>query len=496
MRIFLLGVIFILSHHFAVNAQPGIYSEDDMKMQTIFMDAQTAKYQEKYEDQIALLNSLLELDRSCDACHYEIALAQFELKDYEKASKSIEKAISADPTNYGYNEAAIVICKENQEYSKALKYLQAIIKESPTDARLLEKAVFLANEDQKYDKALSFLDELDRLYGPYERTTKWKLDIFEKTNNQAGQLEAVEKLVKEFPDNTRFLNNLAAMNADFGNTKKAMEIWKRVIEIEPDNPDANFAILSSDVDSGSDQQFLSAIKPLLESNSVSLDDKIGALIPYVQKMNSDAADPQNIELLKVTDKLVRQYPNEAKVFALRGDVFYYLKNYTEADMDYGKTLSMNKGIKDVWFQKMINEIQLNDYQALLQTSNAAIDYFPLQFEPYFYNTIALLKAKKFSLADQQLEEASFIAAKNPLSQMKISILQAMKSFHESNYGETLDLLSDHSNTQDFILQELLGDAYANQGEIKKAVTAWNKAKSSGGGSQILLKKISEEKYIN
>lgn len=496
MRIFLLGVLFILSYQQAGSAQPGIYSEDDMKMQTIFMDAQTAKYQEKYEDQISLLNSLLELDRSCDACHYEIALAHFELKNYEKASKSIEKALSADPSNYGYNEAAIVICKENEEYSKALKYLEAIIKESPTDARLLEKAVFLANEDQKYDKALSFINELDRLYGPYERTTKWKLDIFEKTNNKAGQLEAVEKLVEEFPDNTRFLNNLAAMNADFGNKKKAMEIWKRVIEIEPDNPDANFAILSTDVGSGSDQQFLKAIMPLLESTSVSLDDKIGELIPYVQKMNTDPTDPQSIELLKVTDKLVRQYPEEAKVYALRGDVFYYLKNYTEADKDYGKTLSINKGIKDVWFQKMLNEIQMNDYETLLQTSNAAIDYFPLQFEPYFYNTMALLRAKKFSLADQQLEEAGFIAAKNPLSQMKIAILNAMKSFHESNYEEAINLLAEHSDAQDFILQELLGDAYANQGEIKKAVTAWNKAKASGGGSQILLKKISEEKYIN
>ena len=496
MRIFLLGVTFILSQFYVANAQPGIYSEDDMKMQTIFMDAQTAKYQEKYEDQIVLLNSLLELDRACDACHYEIALAQFELKDFEKASKSIEKAINADPTNYGYNEAAIVICKENEEYSKALKYLEAIIKESPTDARLLEKAVFLANEDQKYDKALSFITELDRLYGPYERTTKWKLDIFEKTNNQEGQLEAVEMLVKEFPDNTRFLNNLAAMNADFGNSKKAVELWKRVIEIDPDNPDANFAILSTDVDNGSDQQFLKAIVPLLESKSVSLDDKIGELIPFVQKMNSDPTDPKSIELLKVTDKLVRQYPEDAKVYALRGDVFYYLKNYTEADMDYGKTLSMNKGIKDVWFQKMLNEIQMNDFQALLQTSNAAIDYFPLQFEPYFYNTIALLKANKFSLADQQLEEAGFIAANNPLSQMKVSILKSMKSFQESNYEEAINLLVDHSGIQDFILQELLGDAYANQGEIKKAVTAWNKAKSSGGGSQILLKKISEEKYIN
>jgi len=496
MRTFLLGVIFILSHHYAMYAQPGIYSEDDMKMQTIFMDAQSAKYQEKYEDQIDLLNSLLELDRACDACHYEIALAQFELKDYEKASKSIQKAINADPTNFGYNEAAIVICKENNEYSKALKYLETIIAESPTDARLLEKAVFLANEDKKYDKALSFIKVLDGLYGPYERTTKWKLDIYEKSNNQAGQLEAVEKLVAEFPDNTRFLNNLAAMNADFGNTKKAIELWKKVIEIDPDNPDANFAILSTDVDNETGQQFLKAIVPLIESTSVSIDDKISALIPYVQEMNADPTDPKNIELLKLTDKLVRQYPEEAKVYALRGDVFYYMKNYVEADKDYGKTLSMNKGIKDVWFQKMQNEIQMNDFQTLLQTSNDAIDYFPLQFEPYFYNSIALLKANKFSLADQQIQEAGFIAAKNPRSQMKTSVLKAMKSFQESNFEETINLLKKHEQEDDFILQELLGDAYANQGELKKAVAAWNKAKMSGGGSELLLKKISEEKYIN
>ena len=491
-----LCILFLFS--LSANGQPGIYSEDDMSLQTLFMEAQTAKYQEKYEDQIELLKQLIEKDRSCEACQYEMAIAYFNLEDLEKAGSSIKKALAKDPDNVGYNQAAKSIYEESLNHNEVIKVLNKLIQLDPSDHVAREELVVTAIKAGKEDLALNAISELDARFGVYERSTMWKLEIFKKKKDKKAQIEAVNKLIAQDPDNTRYLNNLASMYLDFGDKKMAQSTWNRILEIDPDDPNANYAILTNDVSANSEVNFLRAIIPMIENKSIPLDDKIRELIPHVGDMSEKADDENNVQLLKLSDKLVRMYPEEAKVYALRGDVFYNIGNYASANEDYKKTTSLNKGILQVWEQRMNSEIQLEDYEGLLKTSKSAIDYFPLQFNPYFFNAVAMIKTGKTDKLKMQMAEAQFMAANDNGAKMRMSYLDAMLAFKNGKLEDTKDFVGAYASTKntDFLVHELIGDIYAKSGDIKSALQAWNYAHKLGNNTPTLLKKISEEKYIN
>ncbi len=492
----ILCLLFLFS--LSANGQPGIYSEDDMSLQTIFMDAQTAKYQEKYEEQIDLLKQLIEKDRSCNACQYEMALAYFNLEDLEKAGSSIKKALAKDPNNIGYNQAAKKIYQESLRHDEVINILTKLIQLDPSDYVAREELVATAIQAEKYDLALNSLNELDKRFGVYERSTKWKLDIFKAKKDEKSQIEAVKKLIADNPTNTRYLNNLASMYLEFGNKKMAQETWNRILEIDPQDPNANYAILTNEVSGNKEINFLRAIIPMIENKSIPVDDKIRELIPHIADMSNNNNEENNVQLLKLSDKLVRMYPDEAKVYALRGDVYHNMADFASANEDYKKTTSLNKGILQVWNQRMNNEIQMEDFESLLKTSKSAIDYFPLQFNPYFYNSLAMIKTGKTDKLKMQMGEAKFMAANDKTASMRMEYLDALISFQDNNLEATKDFVNEYATTKnkDYLVQELIGDIYAKSGDIKSALQAWTFAQKLGNNAPTLLKKISEEKYIN
>lgn len=499
MRIVHLGfaILFSLCSYLA-SAQPGIYNEDDMSLQGLFMDAQTAKYLDKPEEQIEILKKLIEKDRTCDPCQFEMSLAYLKLDDLEKAQSHIEKALKVDSNNFGYNQTAKKIYDKLDNYDKKIAVLNKMTQLSPNNIGFQEELVTTAIESGDPNLALSNIAKLEQKFGVYEKTTLWKLAIYKKKNDNKGQIDAVVALVNKFPENTRFLNNLASLYSEFGDEKMAQATWNKVIEIEPDNPDANFAIMSSDIDQADNVNYLRTIVPLIENKSIPLDEKIKELIPYISDMSNDPNEPDNVQLLKLADKMVRMYPNEAKTYALRGDIFYYIRDFTSANQDYKKTTDLNKGILSVWEQRMMNEVQMEDFQSLQITSSEAIDFFPLQFKPYFFNAMALIKNNQIPAAESQILEAQFIAAADKEANNKLKYLAALQAFESDDLKAAFNHIAifETENVNDFLIYELLGDIHAKQGDIKKALKSWNISKTIGNASMTLSKKISEERYIN
>ncbi len=482
----------------SANAQPGIYSEDDISLHTLFMDAQTAKYQDKFEEQIDLLKQLLELDRTCTACHYELAMAYSNLEDYSKASSSIKKAIAKQPNNYGYNQLAKTIYNKTNNFDDALSILNRLIEQNPYDRILREEFVELAIKNKDHQTAINALEELDVRFGVYERSTMWKLEIYEAKKDKQGQIESVLKLIQAYPENTRYLNNLASMYLEFGDEKKAQETWNRILEIDPNDPSANYALLVESSENGKAENGLTALIPMIENRSVSLDDKIKELIPHISNIQVGSNGEQNDQLMNLANKLVGMYPKEAKAYAVRADVHHYIGDFASANKDYIKTTDLNKGILQVWEQRMNNEIQMEDFESLLKTSKGAIDYFPLQFSPYFYNAFAMIKTGKTEKLKMQIQEARFVAAKDESSILRLAYLDAMQSFLADDLEATKSFVNAYANTKikDYLVHELIGDIFAKKGDIKSALQSWAYSKKLGNHSTTLIKKISEEKYIN
>ncbi|MEZ4981643.1 MAG: hypothetical protein R2769_08670 [Saprospiraceae bacterium] len=71
-------------------------------------------------------------------------------------------------------------------------------------------------------------------------------------------------------------------------------------------------------------------------------------------------------LLELTQDLETAHPDEPKVYAIAGDLYFYTKDYENAKRKYAKALELDKSIYLVWEQYLISLEELEDYEMLAQ----------------------------------------------------------------------------------------------------------------------------------
>ncbi len=488
----LFSILVLSCFYSGLLAQAGIYDEEDISFQNKFMDAQSAKYLEKYDEQIAILEELNRNHRACHACYKELATAYLMNGDNSKAESNIKRALSIDENNDAYKKIASEIFLKTGNDQEAIAALKDLVSKERNDYLLHQKLVSVLVKTND-ESLLSEIGNYESKFGINEKSTRWKLDYYSKNNDISNKILAVESLVAEYPDNTRYLNNLASLYTENNQVDKAKDTYEQILIIDPNDATANLFNVSKDIENAPKDSYLKAIMPLIENKSIGIDEKIKELIPYLENLNSDPNNPETIALKNISDKLIQLYPKEAKVFALRGDINFNTSDYKNAEKDYAKTNDLNPNNFEVWDTRMRNAIQLDDYDLLSKISTEAIDFFPLQFNPYFYNALASLKTNDESNAKNQMMEAQFMVGSNPIYEARIQLLKAKFDIVQNNNKEAKNKLNKYNTENpinEFLIYDLMFDLYKNE-DLDLAKKYWELAKKMGYNSPQFLSKVND-----
>ncbi|NJN33403.1 MAG: DUF3808 domain-containing protein [Saprospiraceae bacterium] len=165
--------------------------------------------------------------------------------------------------------------------------------------------------------------------------------------------------------------------------------------------------------SSGETAFLNSLKELFKKPDIKIDDKIKTFLPYAQKI-ADGRDKNlasvGLELAQIIEQV---HPNEAKSYALLGDMLYYNGLTSDAIGKYKRCIEINKAIYPVWEQLMYAQEELALFDDLAQSSETTMDLFPNQANAFFFNGLANEKRGKLSDAVSSLQQAILMASKKP-----------------------------------------------------------------------------------
>ena len=133
---------------------------------------------------------------------------------------------------------------------------------------------------------------------------------------------------------------------------KATEVYKAVLQMDPDNAQANLALSKSLNDSGADDQYLHSIQSILSNPQVPLDDKIKELIPHLDKQIQHPEAALGRALIDAGQGLNQAHPGEAKVQALLGDIYQTNGQDAQAISAYLSALELQPAIWSIWEQAL------------------------------------------------------------------------------------------------------------------------------------------------
>lgn len=472
-------IISILLVSLTLGLQGQRMSEDDVRIEDLYIAANQKKILKKYGDAIQIYKKILGENEVNAAVHHDMARIYLAMEEKEKAVSSAKKAVKFGPENIWYQMTLAQIYEEEMNFQGAASALRAVLAKRPTEEVYIRWAKDLELGDQKA-AAIEALNEADQKFGWSEYRSDAKVDLLLALDKQKEAIAEVKKWSDRYPNNSDYLVKLAAFHEFLSENKKAKKLYAKVLEIDPFN---ETAILKNQASlKGKDNTGNGALS-LVNDDRISLDNKIKAIIPIL--------DSKDASVDEACLSLIEQYPDDAKVHALYGDALWLQERNAEAAEQYKKSLIHGKGVYQVWDQLMAALSLEQNMEELADVSSDALDYYPNQAGPYYYQAYSALKANDLDEADELVDEALFIGGNG--KDYIIEKAHLLKATILDTKGDTeaaakyFEGISD--NQRSAATFEMLGDLYFKLGQKTKAATAWKESITLGGDKSRITTKI-------
>lgn len=445
------------------------YDEDEVAVETEFVEASRQLVLGQYEKAIEIYEKLLKKDGSNPTIHFQLSRCHEALKNYDKAISFGEKSVKLEPNNEFYTMQLAESYEANTQFDKAAEAYLGFASQRPKDPFFYERAVFFYLQNNDEVNAISTLKKMEKNLGVSENVSRQLHEIYDKTGDQKNAAKQLENLVKKYPKVKRYQLNLANYYVRVGEHKKADKLLAKLDIKKEGSP-------SSSKTAGSDNRInlVRAVRNEIPESSISIDNKITKLIPLLQSLNDQFNEDLGEEILMASQELISAYPDNPKAYALLADVYFSKGETDKAIESYEQTIKLNSSVFDVWFQLMNLQKDQDLIEELNKTSDQAILRFPNQAIAYLFNGYSLNRKNQAEDAFDILQEAVFIAANNQELIRSIHTEMAYSKMMQNEYAAAMQIL-DTEPIKTPAAYELRGDIFAKQNKGKEALENWKKA---------------------
>lgn len=377
-----------------------VNTKEDIETQGIFISGVQAYLNGNYQEAITKFNQALQRDPNIDAAYYELSRIAYESGNMEKATENAQKAIDINPDNEYYYQYLAEAKGASGDYVEAANVYKELIKRKPKEYNYYYDWAYMLTKAEKYKEAIDVYNQLEQKTGVQEDLIFQKQPLYIKLGKVDDCIKDIEKLAKEYPEQTRYIALIGEVYKSNKMYDKAIDTYERILAKEPNNANALLSISESYLKLGNTEKYKAYQNQLFNSDKIDIDTKIYTLIPLIHQMIDDST--MRPEVLNIANKLVEMYPDNVKTITARADVLYNSGNKLEAQKAYSQAVKMSDVPTTVWVQLYILDAELEDYKHLIEISNEGIQKNPEEPYGYFYNSLANQLSNNYQQASDVL----------------------------------------------------------------------------------------------
>ena len=468
------------------------YTEEEVNIQKLFIEANREKLLRKYENAAYLFEEVTKKDKTNPAPYYELAKVYDIMDESDKALKNIKTAIKLDEDNTWYKIfLAQLHEKNNLDVEAAKVYEQLAQKDPKNDYYYYQWAYFLVKSGQAA-KAIIVFDNLEGITGVNADIAERKHKIYHEMGKRKDAAKELAKLADAFPDNLVYKHKLARYFEQIESRKNAKVIYEEILRMNPEDARASIALASYNAgNQQNDLGYLQTLGELFKKENVLIDVKIAKLIPYVSSVAAEK-DPATKQAILDLGKLLKEtHSTAAKAYSIYGDMLYQVNDLDNALEQYKETLKEDDTVYPVWKNAMEIHYLLGKYDELVDFSEEAMDLFPNQGASYYYYGLANNQKSDYGEAINSYQLALMMAGKDPYLAVDIYAAMANTLSQQKKLDQAKNAALDglKINPKSPLLLEQYGDVLFQNGEEEAAIKQWKKALEINKKSPSLERKI-------
>jgi tetratricopeptide (TPR) repeat protein len=391
----------------------------EVTLEKKIIEGEKYTYLGDWEKAEPIFRSILEEDVQNSAACYQLSRTLLATGKTADALLFIKKAIRIEPNNEWYLLMQADIHEKIGDFYAVMDVYEQLIKLQPKKVQYYEMLIGFCKKTKDNDRLLRTLDSYEKLVGVSESITRNRFETLDAMGKTNEALTAIDRLTKVYPQVIDYKYLAAAYARKIGMEDKALEYYRQVLAINPDDTRAKLALAGAEKADGHNSTYLTSISPVISNPSIDIDVKLEELIPYVMEY-SKTKDPElGAALIETVHQLVATHPKEAKAFSVQGDVLSIAGKDDAAVAAYKQSVGLRDNVYVVW-EQMIGLLMANHhYNDVAIQAGKAIDVFPNQAYLYYASGYASYKKKNLDDALDMLNEALIMTGKNAAQKINI-----------------------------------------------------------------------------
>ena len=413
-------------------AKPG--EENTRENNTAYIAALNQKIQGNYADAIQMFEAILQKFPGDHASMYELADIYGIQGELPLAIKWATKASECNPDNDWYYLSLSELYMNNYEPEKSVAVMERLVKRNPNNMDYVETLAVTYLAIGEYEKAVTQLNVIENQQGISEELSMEKYKIYQVAGKGKKAIAEVEKLIKYFPNETRYYSLLADAYLSMGMKKEAMKAYDKILEINPKDPYVHIALADYYRQEGNLKKAKEELKTGFANPDLDFSTKLQLVGILVQISRQQAGNVSDNELKEMLKTITQAHPDEPEAWGLYAEIALQEKNFAEAQKALVKMVASDSTRFSTWEMLLYADYALGDHAALAQHSATASRFFPLQPLPFMFGGIANYQLGNYAKAVQMLERGKDFVFDDPQTLEEFYVLLG-DSYHQLKNDE-------------------------------------------------------------
>lgn len=405
-----------------------------MAFTSMFIDANKEKAAGNIEAAIHLYEKCLKLNKKSASVHYELAGIYIKTLKGDLALKHAALSNQLDEENKWYAIRYLEILKRRNDFDAYQNTLRKSIMSFPTESSFTTALIDNLILTEKSSEAIKELDKLEKQSGIKEYTSVQKCQLYMELGS-FSKAEGELQVLLDHQYSAKNMLHLADFYNDTRNDDKAFEYYQKVLAIDNENAQANFALFEYYSERSLKLKAIQYLHVAFSSESMDIDRKVKLIFTYYESSLKDSS--LNNEVYKLLDIIESTHYENPKPYAVYGDFLFRDKRYNEAKAKFERSLVIDPNRYPIWKQVVLIDNEMNDFSSMVHDAEEAISYYPSDPELYWFKAVAEYKVKDYEDAIQSLNTGLAFLIDNPVFEsqfhsLKGTIFNELKKYKNSD----------------------------------------------------------------
>jgi tetratricopeptide (TPR) repeat protein len=222
----------------------GITKADNTQAYRYFyIEAVRQECLKNYIEAFELFRHCLELNPESPEANYGIGVLYQIMNQDSIGMHYIQKAAKLSPDNVEFAERLANTYLYSKDIKKAAEVYESIVSRQPDRTDYLELLLQIYNRNRDYDNMLKTLSRLELQDGQSEEVTLAKMQVYSLKGDQEGAYRELKGLVDSHPHDPNLQVMMGNWLLSNSRKKEALQLFIKVLQEEPDNAQAQMALM-------------------------------------------------------------------------------------------------------------------------------------------------------------------------------------------------------------------------------------------------------------